>query len=194
MRRYPAAAVSILITVSEVFLFANSASAQFAVEVLTYNSGTTPAASFVSPASALGSPERFSGEDSFPSVVSPFSPPFLSSEIVSIGEGGQLTLRLSNYALPQAAGSEIGIFSNFGLIDASYPNGQAGSPAGGFGPPDRAQVEVSANGLDWSTLGITTFDLPANGYTDLADPYAVSPGAAASDFQQPFTGSLSSFD
>jgi hypothetical protein len=170
------------------------ASAQYAVEVVSYNAGTTPAAGFLSAASAFGSPERFTGEGVFPSAVSPFSPPFLSSELVSIGEAGQLTLRLSNYALPQANGAEIGIFSNFGLIDANYPNGEAGSPAGGFGPPDSATVEVSENGASWSSLGAFTFDIPSNGYTDLSDPFAASAGAALSDFQQPFTGSLAGFN
>jgi hypothetical protein len=118
----------------------------------------------------------------------------LSSEIVSVGEGGHLTLRLSNYAVPQPAGPEIGLFSNVGLIDVNYPFGKAGSPAGTFGPPDSALVEVSANGTAWVSLGKVTLEVPTNGYTDLTDPFAGAPGSVPSDFQQPFTGSLSSFD
>ena len=38
-----------------------------------------------------------------------------------------------------------------------------------------------------------TFDVPTNGYTDLTDPYSSSAGSVPSDFQQPFTGGLSSF-
>jgi hypothetical protein len=177
-----------------VLAHAEAASAQYAVEVVSYNAGTTPAMGYVLPSTALGSPVRFTGEGVFPSVVSTFSPPFLTSEIVSIGESGQLTLRLSNYALPQSAGPEIGIYSNFGLVDVSYPNGQAGTPAGGFGPPDAAVVEVSENGASWTSLGQFEFDLPTNGYADLTDPYSASPGSVASDFQQPFTDSLANFD
>ena len=70
----------------------------------------------------------------FLGVVSPFNPPFGQNEIVSVGEGGHIMLRLSHYAIPQAAGPEIGVFENVGLIDINYPNGQAGSPAGTFGP------------------------------------------------------------
>ena len=70
---------------------------------------------------------------SFPGVVSPFNPPFLTSEIVSVGEGGHITLRLSHYAIPQAGGPEIGVFENVGLIDTNFPNGVAGSPAATFG-------------------------------------------------------------
>ncbi len=177
-----------------VLLFGTPAVAQFAAEVVLFDAGTTPASGFTSALSALGSPERFTGEGVFPGVVSPFSPPFLKSEIVSIGEAGELTLRLSNYAIPQVGGPEIGVFSNFGLADANYPHGEAGSPAGGFGPPDSAMVEVSENGLDWASLGTFAFDIPTNGYTDLTDPYAASPGSVPSDFQQPFTGSLADFD
>jgi hypothetical protein len=70
----------------------------------------------------------------------------------------------------------------------------AGSPAGGFGPPDSAQVEVSENGRAWTSLGTFAFDIPTNGYTDLADPFSAVPGSVPSDFQQPFAGVLSSFD
>src|SRR2546423_2115602 len=80
--------------------------AQYAAQVISYTAGTTASSGFTTtPSAAIGEPERFSGEtSSFPSVVSPFSPPFLSSEVISIGEGGQITLRLSNFAVAQASG------------------------------------------------------------------------------------------
>jgi hypothetical protein len=174
------------------------AAAQYAVQVVSYDPGTTPAFDFSTSmpynlaATALGSPERFTGEGVFPGAVTPFSPPFLRDEIVSIGEGGQLTLRLSNYAIPQAGAPEIGIFSNVGLADQAYPAGQAGSPASTFGT-DSALVEVSADGVSWTGLGNTAFDIPTNGYTDLTDPYSNVAGSVPSDFQQPFTGTLNDF-
>lgn len=173
------------------------AAAQYAVQVVSYNQGTNPAIDFETnlpqnlSQAALGEPTRLNGGD-FPAVVSPFDPPFRRSDIVSIGEGGQLTLRLSNYALPLAASPQIGIFSNVGIIDTSYPTGQAGSPATTFGF-DSAKVEVSPDGASWISLGKIAFDIPTNGYTDLTDPYATAPGSVLSDFQQPFTGSLSDF-
>jgi len=162
--------------------------------VVSYDPGATPASGFTTAAAALGEPERFTGEGVFPGVVSPFNPPFLSSEIVSVGEGGHITLRLTHYALPQAAGPEIGVFENNGLIDVNYPNGQSGSPAGTFGPLDSAVVDVSADGFSWVSLGSVTFDVPTNGYTDLTNPFSSVPGSTPSDFQQPFVGSLASFD
>src|SRR5262249_41640448 len=116
------------------------------------------------------------------------------NEIVSIGESGQITLRLSNYAIAQPGASlEIGIFENMGLNDPNYPSGQAGSPATGFSI-DSAVVEVSPDGLSWYSFGSVTVDVPANGYTDLTDPYSGAPGSVLSDFQQPFSGNLNSFD
>ena len=176
------------------FVFVTNASAQFGAAVVSYNAGATPASGFTDPAAALGEPERFTGEGVFPGVVSPFNPPFLSDEIVSVGEGGHITLRLSHYALPQASGPEIGVFENIGLIDVDFPHGEAGSPAGTFGPLDSAIVDVSSDGLNWVSLGSVTFDVPTNGYTDLTDPFTAAAGSVPSDYQHPFTGSLSSFD
>ena len=138
MKQQPWLNIASLTTILIVGMCHQSA-AQYAVQVVSYDQGTTPAFDFSTSmpynlaATALGSPERFTGEGVFPGAVTPFSPPFLRDEIVSIGEGGQLTLRLSNYAVPQAGAPEIGIFSNVGLADQAYPAGQAGSPASTFG-------------------------------------------------------------
>ena len=76
--------------------------------IVSYDPGTTPHLDFDSglpldiATAALGEPERSTGDGLFPSVVSPFSPPFLRTELVSIGEGGQLTLQLSHFAISQA--------------------------------------------------------------------------------------------
>ncbi|HEY3393421.1 MAG TPA: hypothetical protein VGK58_11990 [Lacipirellulaceae bacterium] len=168
--------------------------AQYGAAVVAYDPGATPVTGFTTPAAAIGQPERFTGEGAFLGIVSPFNPPFRANEIVSVGEGGHIVLRLSHYAVPQVAGPEIGVFENVGLVDVNYPIGQAGSPAGPFGPLDSAVVEVSADGAQWVTLGNITFDVPTNGYTDLPDPYWSKPGGVPSDFQKPFLGSLSSFN
>jgi hypothetical protein len=178
-------------------LIANDALAQFAAEVISYTVGSAPSTGLTTPAAALGSPERFTGDGGpfpFPTVVSPFSPPYLNDELVTIGEGGEITLRLSNFAIAQPPGlPEIGVFTNVGIADINFPNGQAGTPASTFSPLDSAAVSVSADGVSWFSLGNTLFDAPTNGYTD-AGPFATSPGNVPTDFQQPFTGDLSSFN
>ena len=185
------------ITLLSTMLFAFGSSlvqAQYGAAVVAYDPGATPATGFTTAVAAIGQPERFTGEGAFPGVVSPFNPPFGQNEIVSVGEGGHIVLRLSHFAIPQAAGPEIGVFENVGLVDVNFPNGQAGSPAGTFGPLDSAIVDVSTDGTQWASLGNVTFDAPTNGYTDLTDPYWSKPGGVPSDFQKPFLGSLSSFD
>lgn len=164
----------------------------FAIEAISYSPGTTATSGYTNSAAALGSPERITGEGVFPGVVSPFNPPFLDTELVSIGESGHLTLRLSNYALPLPGGPEIGVFTNVGIADDSFPNGQAGSPPFTFGGGS-ASVEVSEDGLFWIPLGETLFEVPTNGYQDVA-PFSGTPGSVLSNFGLPFAGNLSSFD
>jgi hypothetical protein len=168
--------------------------AQHAVNVVSYDAGATPApGGFTVASAALGEPARFTGLGAFPGAVTPFNPPYLTSEIVSIGEGGQLTLRLSHFVLTQGTAPHLGVFTNVGLIETDFPNGQAGNPVGTFGV-DSAVVEVSADGALWQNLGELIFDIPTNGYTDLASPFSEVPGTVESDFLKPFAGTLSDFN
>jgi hypothetical protein len=169
-------------------LTVNIAHAQFANQVISYDPGSTPAfGGYTTPATALGSPERVTGEIfSFPSDVTVFNPAFGTDEIVSIGEGGHITLKLSNYVLADALAPEIGVFSNAGVIDIDWPNGQIGTPAATFGDSS-AEVAVSFDGIVWASLGLVNFNLPAQGFSDPA-------GTVPTNYQQPFTAVLSDFD
>jgi hypothetical protein len=191
MNRLLSATLTLVVVLSPMTL-AHRAAAQYAEQVVSFSGGSTASIGFGFASSALGEPSRFTADISFPSVVSPFNPPFSVSQIVSIGEGGQITLRLSHFAVPQAAGPEIGVFTNAGMIETSFPDGVAGDPVGTFGV-DSAEVSVSEDGLAWTSLGNVTFDMPTNAYTDLTTPFANSPGNSLSDFQQPFTGSVDDF-
>ena len=174
----------------------NAARAQYASAVISYDAGSSAASDYNDSSTALGAPERITGEGGFPGVVSPFNPPFGIDELVSIGEGGQLTLQLSHFVIPQLGTPVLGFFTNTGLIDNNYPNGQTsavlGETSGTFGI-DRAVVEVSADNLTYVSLGEVLFDIPANAYTDLTDPFSGVAGSVTSDFRQPFTGVLSDF-
>jgi hypothetical protein len=169
-----------------------SGMAQYGAEVVSYDAGTTPASGYTNASAAVGEPERYTGEGVFPGIVSPFSPPYLASEIVSVGEGGHITLKLSHFAMPQA-GLEIGVFENVGL-QIDFGNLTVLDPVSTFGD-DHAFVEVSANGTYWKSLSPTAihFNRPSNGYTDLSDPFSATPGIDLSDFQQPFVADLSGF-
>jgi len=170
--------------------------AMFASKVVSYDPGTASATdpTYTDPSAALGSPDGMTGvEAGFPNVLSPFSPAYDVGQIVVIGEGGELTLQFPQ-PVQVGSGPAIGVISNSGLIDTSYPSGQAGDPAGNFGGGS-ADVSVSADGIHWASLGEQEFINPANYYLN-AGPYDATPPASPqlADFGKPFAGTLASFN
>ena len=125
----------------------------FADQVVGYTPGSLFSPGYNFAATALGSPERFTGEGIFPSVVTPFNPAFLATEIVALGAGGVLTLGFDEPIRDDASnpfGLDLIVFGNTFFADGSYPQGVA---SGVFGPYADSVVSVSANGADWITLG-----------------------------------------
>lgn len=158
----------------------------FADAVVGYIPGTGVDASYTVPATTLGSPERFTGEGVFPSVVTPFNPVFGTDELVSIGRGGSLTLSFDEPVMNDPSnpfGLDFIIFGNSGLIDSSYPDGVVG----GAYSLSSGVIEVSSNGTTWFTLASTQIETAyaTLGYSDLSDPFAVSAGNVLSDFTLP---------
>jgi hypothetical protein len=173
--------------------------ANHASRVISYAPGTADP-SFTTPSAVLGPASPLTGENpaasnyfGFPNILSPFSPAYQGDEIVQIGEGGHLVVELSRFALV-GAGREIGIFSNAGLIDTSYPNGQNTIPATWFGGGS-ANISVSADNITWVPLGSRDFKTPTV-YFSNAGPYdtAPPPSPQTSDFGAPFPGPFSCFD
>ena len=132
----------LLLVVTSLLGAVKPTAAQYAAAVVSYSAGTTPFPGYTTASAALGGLAVYRRGRVSGRCVAVRSP-FLSSEVVSVGEGGQITLQLSHYAIPQAAGPEIGVFENIGIIDTDYPNGHAGSPTATFGPLDSAVVEVT---------------------------------------------------
>ena len=181
----------------------------FAGKVISYDAGSMPAVrTYVNDAwvpqrtdpltnssSALGKPAGFVTEPymTIPgTIVSPFIPVANPDQIVSIGEGGHLTLRLENYAVV-GAGVEIGLFANVGLWDEDWPNGRAYDPPNTFGD-DGVTVKVSYDGSDWKPVGSIIPDIPTNAWSDASGPHLTSTvGLTEADFSKPFTGSLLDF-
>jgi hypothetical protein len=163
----------------------------FADEVVSYEPGSNPAPGYSDPLTALGSPERFTGEGLFPGVVSFFNPPFLTCEIVSIGTGGHLVVRFDTAVLDDPMnpfGIDLLVFGNAGFIDGSFPAGVVG---GVFGA-DGGSVELSADCENWVAVPEVTADglLPTLGYLD-SGPYDTVPGEVPSDFTLPPDPALS---
>ncbi len=162
-----------------------AAADSFAVSVAGYVPGANPSPGYTNPAVALGEPTRFTGVGVFPSAVTPFNAPFLDSEIVSIGEGGSLTLGFDHPITNDPAhpfGFDLLVFGNAFYIDSNYPTGTAAGIFGGGGI-----VEVSADADTWAIVPGTqaVSNYPTLGYSDLTDPYSLVPGTAPSDFTVP---------
>lgn len=168
----------------------------FADGVVSFSPGLGADPNYADPASALGSPARFTGTNSpygaFPSVVSMFSPPFDVDQVVSIGEGGHLTLRFDtpiDDSPSHLFGVDFIVFGNTGFADVDYPQGQIGSPPYLFGR-DRAMIEVSENGVDFHSLGLLSDrSIPTQGYLD-SGPYDAVPGSVLTDFHKPMNPAL----
>lgn len=165
--------------------------------VVGYDAGTTPTAGYTTPTAALGTPARVTGHGSpYEAVVSPFNPPWDTDQVVSIGEGGYLTLEFAQPITNDAAhpfGVDALLFGNAGFYDAAWPSGTLTSPPILFGD-DAAQFAVSADGVNFVDLGPITAGLfPTIGYSD-AGAYATTAGSVPTDFQRPVNPALTLSD
>lgn len=167
------------------------AEAVFASSYTSYTPGSI-SASYQNPAAALGKPNPVSGLY----ALTPFNAAFQPSDLVGVGPGGSLTLKLSD-PVPVGAGRELGVHAGVNLTDVSVPNGQNRSPASTFNFR-ASDVSVSADGDHWVDLGSFTFDLPTNyydqGVTTPGRQTSIGPDAHEADFGKPFNGTLHDFD
>ena len=170
-------------------------------QVLSYVPGTLADPSYADPLAALGGLNpvvgTFGGHGTpvTTDYLTPFDPVYSSTDLVEIGGGGSLVLKLAETA--STNGYTIGVHTGFGLADASYPDGMNTNLATYFNSWLReADVQVSADGVNWGDLGTITFSSPSNIDTGAAtDPEGGSPGVGpAANPGKPFLGSLSSFN
>src|SRR6266704_1499941 len=121
---------------------------QFANAVLSYDHGTGFAANFTNANAALGAPTSGSG-------LTPFAPPFSTSQIVSIGAGGLLTLQLSTPIVNNPAnqfGIDLLIFGNSFFVVTNGSGSSARTSGAIFTSSVSTRVELSEDGLTWFTL------------------------------------------
>ncbi len=162
----------------------------FADALIAYDPGANPAPGYTDPLTALGPPERFTGEGVFPGVVSVFNPAFGIDEIVSIGAGGHLIVQFNTAVANDPRnpfGIDLLVFGNTGFSDFAYPGGIVSGFFGGEG----GRVELSADGVNWVLVPGVEADgpWPTLGYLD-ASPYDTQPGTIESNFTRPVDPSL----
>lgn len=172
--------LSLLLALASSFL-TSATHAQFANAVLSYDRGTGFAANFTNANAALGAPAAGAG-------VTPYAPPFSTSQLVSIGAGGSLTLQLSSPILNNAAnpfGIDLIIFGNSFFITTNGSGANAITSGSLFTSSVSTRVEVSADALTWFTLDTSLAPtigtlFPTDGLGNPARP--VDPSLTSSDF------------
>lgn len=125
-----------------------TAPAQFASTVVSYAPGTGFAANFTNANAALGAPAAGGS-------ITPFAPPFSTSQIVSIGAGGSLTLQLAMPILNNPAnpfGIDFLIFGNSFFVVSGGSGSSAITSGAIFTSSVSTRVEVSTDNLTWYTL------------------------------------------
>ncbi|MEM1354395.1 MAG: PEP-CTERM sorting domain-containing protein [Planctomycetota bacterium] len=176
-------------------LFASAPSAladpdPWADNVVSYDQGSNPGVGFTDPTTALGEPTRNTNLASpFGGAVTPFQSPFGTDEIVSIGEGGQLTVSFDEPIADDAAnpfGIDLLVFGNAFFFIDPFPDGVAN----GLGS-EGGIIELSANGSDYFTVtGVDADGLyPTNGFNDPSAAFTTggvtATGTVPSDFTLP---------
>lgn len=181
-------------------LSAASDATPFAVEVIEYVRDKDAADNPAAAAGALGKTAAFTpaapewGTPAY--VVTPFNATYAADDLVAIGDGGRLVLKLGQPA-QVGAGRTLGVHAGVGLIDGNWPNGTILGPATPYSAFRSADVRVSGDGVNWVLLGSDlVFELPTNWYAaGVITPGAQeTAGTAEADFTKPFGGTLSDFD
>ena len=155
-----------------------------ATSVVSYAAGAGTGASYRAPQSALGAPSRFTGTGIEPGAVTPFRPPFLPTEVVSVGRGGHLVLAFDEPVTDDPRhphGIDLIVYGNAFCADLAYPAGIAG-----WTYAEGGRIELSADGVAWSIVPLAEADggLPTLAWTDVG-PYDVDPGALPTAFDVP---------
>jgi hypothetical protein len=107
---------------------------------------------------------------------------------VQVGQGGHLTLRLERFVRIEPGHRHLGVWENVFLVAGT--GGLVGYPPGFFGG-DAANVEVSADGTNYVSLGPVVFSGIGNYWADSAGPYSKTSGTVRADFGRPFKQDLS---
>jgi hypothetical protein len=164
------------------------AAVTFADSVVSYSTGAGVLAGYSNSLVALGAPAISIDYQPF---ADPFNPPYASSNIVSIGTGGQLTLGFS-VPLLNTPGNPFGldliVYGHDGFVDTNYPSGQTDGVlfSTAYGVPGVSKVFASADGVSFFELR------PPSGVAATAD--TLFPTDGTGNFGVPVNPSLTNSD
>ena len=154
-----------------------SATDPWADSVVSYNPGSNPAPGFTSGSSALGSPTRDSvAFGGYP--ISPFQSAADVTELVSLGEGGELVVSFDEPVVDDPNnpfGIDLLIFGNSFLGLSSFNNDGTDLATGGTAS-EGGEVFVSDDGINFiQVLGVEADGaFPTLAYTDITIPFPAS--------------------
>lgn len=157
----------------------------FADVIIEYDQGIGATLGYTTPETALGAPERFTGERFLPGVVTPFFPAFMPNEVVSIGAGGSLTVKFNTPVTDDPNnpyGIDLLIFGNSGFVDSIMTDGVVTGMIG----PEGGAIELSSDGVAWHDVDLVEADglYPTMGYSDVP-AYGEQPGQAPTVMTRP---------
>lgn len=163
----------------------------FATEVVDFESGKGAVPGYDQPEASLGEPTRTTGGSFLTEAVTPFQPPWLPNEIVSLGVGGFITVAFDHDVIDAPGnphGIDLLVFGNAFCTDPSNPAGICGGMYSEGG-----SIEVSLDGVDWRLVPGVSADgiFPTIGWLD-AGPYDTAPGLEPTDFTRPVDPAMAS--
>ncbi len=171
-----------------VFLTLSAGADDYATGVINYTPGTGVPTGYTDPTVALGAPSRQTADPMFGTFpVDPFGPPYLTSQVVSVGAGGALTVQFGSPIQNNAANPYGRDFSIFGNTFFQLDNQTFTMATGAIGGqnPGQTTVSVSADGVTFYTLNpvfAPTVDglFPTDGAGNFGRP--VDPALTAASF------------
>jgi hypothetical protein len=187
--------LSLTVIVTNLLPFTLPIHAQFAAEVLSYEPGADIATQFGTglaydlTQSVIGEPSRIT-PGQFGGPVDPFSPPYLREQLLSIGTGGHVTVRLDSPAANRPSnpyGIDFLIFNSAGfvIVNGDYSGGGITDGSLFGGGNSLTEVSVSYDGINYFTLDPALAPpvrslFPTDGTGDFTRP--VDPTLTAHDF------------
>ena len=175
------------------FVHNANATSNYAARVISYNPGVGFADGYTNTAAVLGEPSRV---NPFSEATDPFNPPYGKDQVLSIGEGGSITIQFDRpiFNTPRKPGRlDFIIYGNSGFIitnDFDPVTFQwIGTPATDgslFGAnPGATRISVSKDGLNFLVLDTNRapgvdglFPTDGSGTSDIP----VNPALTAQDF------------